>query len=136
MQVGFCRQLFFPRRLIHESHETTRISHTPLLSLISSPGERRGVSPTCGSSKPDVWMPKTPPASYKPTLDIGLTRRAYASTLANREAVVVDRHWLLSNTCYGNWLPGAAPGFVGRVWEHRPFDPEEAPRVAHDLPGT
>ncbi len=48
----------------------------------------------------------------------------------------MDRHWLLSNTCYGNWLPGAARGFVGRVWEHRPFDPEEVPRVAHDLPGT
>ena len=48
----------------------------------------------------------------------------------------MNRHWLLTNTCYGNWLPGAARGFVGRVWEHRPFDPEEAPRVAHDLPGT
>ena len=48
----------------------------------------------------------------------------------------MDRHWFLTNTCYGAWLPGAGRGFVGRVWEHRPFDPEEASRVTHDLPGT
>jgi REP element-mobilizing transposase RayT len=48
----------------------------------------------------------------------------------------MDRYWLLSNTCYATWLPGAARGFVGRVWEHRPFDPEEDPRVAHELLGT
>jgi len=48
----------------------------------------------------------------------------------------MERHWLLSNTCYGTWLPGSARGFIGRVWEHRPLDLEEAPRVAHDLPDT
>jgi REP element-mobilizing transposase RayT len=48
----------------------------------------------------------------------------------------MDRYWLLTNTCYGNWLPGDRRGFVGRVWEHRPSDPEKALRVAHDLPGT
>ncbi len=48
----------------------------------------------------------------------------------------MDRYWLLTNTCYGNWLPGDARGFVGRVWEHRPLDPDEKPRVNHDLPGT
>jgi REP element-mobilizing transposase RayT len=48
----------------------------------------------------------------------------------------MDRFWLLTNTCYGNWLPGDRRGFVGRVWEHRATDPEEAPRVAHDLPGA
>ena len=48
----------------------------------------------------------------------------------------MDRYWLLTNTCYGTWLPGARRGFVGRVWEHRPEDPEDKPRAAHDLPGT
>ena len=48
----------------------------------------------------------------------------------------MDRQWLLSNTCYGTWLPGTARGFIGRVWEHRPPDPEEVPRIARDLPGT
>jgi len=48
----------------------------------------------------------------------------------------MDRYWLLTNTCYGNWLPGDRRGFVGRVWEHRAEDADEDPRVAHDLPGT
>lgn len=48
----------------------------------------------------------------------------------------MDRYWFLSNTCYGNWLPGDVRGFVGRVWEHRPDDPLEKPRHAHALPGT
>ena len=48
----------------------------------------------------------------------------------------MDRHWLLTNTCYGNRLPGDARGFVGRVWDHRPDDPEDKTRVAHNLPGT
>ena len=26
----------------------------------------------------------------------------------------MDRYWLLSNTCYGTWLPGKERGFVGR----------------------
>jgi REP element-mobilizing transposase RayT len=48
----------------------------------------------------------------------------------------MDCVWLLTNTCYGNWLPGDARGFVGQVWEHRPDDPKEKPRVRHNLPGT
>lgn len=48
----------------------------------------------------------------------------------------MDRYWLLSNTCYGTWLPGDRRGFVGRVWEHRLDDPSDQPRVAHDLPGA
>jgi REP element-mobilizing transposase RayT len=47
----------------------------------------------------------------------------------------MDRFWLLTNTCYGNWVPGDRRGFVGRVWDHRPDDPLEKPRVAHTLPG-
>jgi REP element-mobilizing transposase RayT len=47
----------------------------------------------------------------------------------------MDRYWLLTNTCYGNWLPGDRRGFVGRVWEHRPDDPEENLRVIHAVPG-
>ena len=47
----------------------------------------------------------------------------------------MDRHWLLTNTCYGNRLPGDARGFVGRVWDHRPGDPEAARRVVHNQPG-
>ena len=48
----------------------------------------------------------------------------------------MERHWFLTNTWYGNWLPGDARGFVGRVWEHRSLDPDEAPRVAHNVPET
>jgi REP element-mobilizing transposase RayT len=48
----------------------------------------------------------------------------------------MDRYWLLSNKCYGNWLPGDSRGFVGRVWDHRPGDPGEKRRVTLELPGT
>src|SRR4051812_33083598 len=48
----------------------------------------------------------------------------------------MDRYWLLTNTCYGTRLPGDQRGFVGRVWDHRPEDPVDKPRVPHDLPGT
>ena len=48
----------------------------------------------------------------------------------------MDRYWFLTNTCYGNWLPGDPRGFVGQVWEHRRGDSERKPRVRHDLPGT
>ena len=48
----------------------------------------------------------------------------------------MDRHWLLSNTCYGTWLPGHQAGFVGHVREHRPNEPPEDRRVIHNLPGT
>ena len=47
----------------------------------------------------------------------------------------MDRYWFLTNTCYGQWLPGDERGFVGRVWEHRPGDAVDKRRVEHDLPG-
>src|SRR5262245_40762051 len=48
----------------------------------------------------------------------------------------MDRYWFLTNTCYGNWLPGDDRGFVGRVCEHRLDDPPDQRRVAHSLVGT
>ncbi len=48
----------------------------------------------------------------------------------------MDRYWLLTNTCYRNWLPGDRRGFVGQVRERRPDDPDVPSRVTHDLPGT
>jgi REP element-mobilizing transposase RayT len=48
----------------------------------------------------------------------------------------MDRYWLLTNTCYGNWLPGDRRGFVGHVQEHRPSDSAEPARVRHSLPGS
>ncbi len=48
----------------------------------------------------------------------------------------MDRHWLLSNTMYGTWLPGSERGFVGHVWEHRPEESLDDRRVIHNLPGT
>jgi hypothetical protein len=48
----------------------------------------------------------------------------------------MDHFWLLTNTCYGTWLPGDRRGFVGRVWDHRPDDSPAAPRVTHARPGT
>jgi REP element-mobilizing transposase RayT len=56
----------------------------------------------------------------------------------------MDRHWLLTNTCYGNWLPGDHRGFIGHVRDHRPEDPPQHARITHnqidtpydaDLPG-
>ncbi len=48
----------------------------------------------------------------------------------------MDRYWLLTNTCYGTWLPGKESGFVGHVWEHRDNDPKADIRVVHNVPGT
>ncbi len=45
------------------------------------------------------------------------------------------RHWLLTSTTYGTWLPGDERGFVGRVWDARPDDPAtDALRLEHDRP--
>lgn len=41
-----------------------------------------------------------------------------------------DRHWLLTWTCYGNWLPGDSRGFVGNVRER------DGTHVNHNIPGT
>lgn len=46
------------------------------------------------------------------------------------------RHWLLSSSFYGTWLPGDRRGFVGRVWDLRPDDPPDVNRIEHDIPGT
>ena len=46
------------------------------------------------------------------------------------------RHWLLTNTFYGNWLPGDERGFVGNVWDHRQDDPGDKKRIRHNHRGT
>ena len=48
----------------------------------------------------------------------------------------MDRHWLLTSTFYGNWLPGDPRGFVSRVTDDRPDDPATPVRHEHDRPGT
>ena len=48
----------------------------------------------------------------------------------------MDRHWLLTSTFYGNWLPGEQCGFVSRVRDRRPDDPESASRLDHNEPKT
>jgi len=47
----------------------------------------------------------------------------------------MDRYWLLSSTFYGNWLPGDPRGFVSRVRDRRPDEPESIARREHDMPG-
>lgn len=48
----------------------------------------------------------------------------------------MDRIWFLTNTMYGNWLPGDSRGFIGHVWEHRDEDDENDVRVMHNQPGV
>jgi REP element-mobilizing transposase RayT len=40
------------------------------------------------------------------------------------------RHWLITSTTYGTWLPGDERGFVSTVENH------PGPRVRHNQPGT
>jgi REP element-mobilizing transposase RayT len=42
----------------------------------------------------------------------------------------MDRHWFLTWTTYGSWLPGDRRGFVGQL-----RDDNDLPYI-HDLPGT
>jgi len=42
----------------------------------------------------------------------------------------MDHHWLITWTCYGQWLPGDARGFVGNVRD------KDGIQVNHDVPGT
>jgi REP element-mobilizing transposase RayT len=42
----------------------------------------------------------------------------------------MDRYWLLTWTCYGQWLPGDARGFVGNVKD------DDGSRNKHNIPGT
>jgi REP element-mobilizing transposase RayT len=42
----------------------------------------------------------------------------------------MDRYWLITWTCYGNWLPGDERGFVGNV-----RDPDGT-QIVHNIPGT
>ena len=42
----------------------------------------------------------------------------------------MDRHWLFTWTCYGNWLSGDEHGFVGNI---RDMDGNQ---VKHNMPGT
>jgi REP element-mobilizing transposase RayT len=46
------------------------------------------------------------------------------------------RHWLLTSSFYGTWLPGDRRGFVGRVRDVRPEEPPDTARIEHDIPGT
>jgi REP element-mobilizing transposase RayT len=46
------------------------------------------------------------------------------------------RAWLLSNTCYGTWLPGDERGSVTSVRDVRPEDNPNEFRFEHDIPGT
>ena len=48
----------------------------------------------------------------------------------------MDRYWFLTNTTYGNRLPGDPRGFVGRVTDRRPDDLESHNRMIHNRPGT
>jgi REP element-mobilizing transposase RayT len=48
----------------------------------------------------------------------------------------VDRHWLLTSTFYGNWLPGDPRGFVSSVRDLREGEGESQSRREHDVPGT
>jgi REP element-mobilizing transposase RayT len=48
----------------------------------------------------------------------------------------IDRYWFLSNTFYGNWLPGEERGFVSRVRDQRPEDKPSKVRHEHDKLGT
>ena len=42
----------------------------------------------------------------------------------------MDRHWLLTSTTYGNWLPSDARGFVSAIHE------DDGSKVIHNQPGT
>jgi REP element-mobilizing transposase RayT len=42
----------------------------------------------------------------------------------------MDRHWLLTSTTYGTWLPGARRGFVSNVRDG------PGQEVRHNIPGT
>lgn len=48
----------------------------------------------------------------------------------------MDRYWLITWTCYGNWLPGDPRGFVSRVRDRRSDDPNVSNRITHNQPGT
>jgi REP element-mobilizing transposase RayT len=48
----------------------------------------------------------------------------------------MDRHWLLTSTFYGNWLPGDPRGFVSRVRDVREGAAAAESRHEHDIPGT
>jgi REP element-mobilizing transposase RayT len=42
----------------------------------------------------------------------------------------MDRYWLITWTCYGNWLPGDERGFVGNVRD------SDGVQISHNIPGT
>jgi REP element-mobilizing transposase RayT len=45
-------------------------------------------------------------------------------------------HWFLTNTFYGNWLPGDRRGSVTSVNDLRPWEQPRSTRDEHDIPGT
>jgi REP element-mobilizing transposase RayT len=42
----------------------------------------------------------------------------------------MDRYWLLTWTCYGQWMPGDDRGFVSGVHD------DDGDRIVHNVPGT
>src|ERR1700730_928882 len=46
------------------------------------------------------------------------------------------RSWLLTNTTYGTWLPGAPRASVTSVRDFRPGDSRASRRLEHDIFGT
>src|SRR5262245_61853135 len=48
----------------------------------------------------------------------------------------MHRHWLLTSTFYGTWLPGDERGFVRRVRAERPHRRPSPFGFVHDIPGT
>jgi len=48
----------------------------------------------------------------------------------------MNRVWLLTNACYGTWLPGDARGFVGHVLEHRDGETDGDLRIVYSAVGT
>src|SRR5262249_19120345 len=59
---------------------------------------------------------------------LGEPRRVSDRVIA--EDYLTDRFWLITRTCYGNWLPGDGRGFVGNVRE------PDGTQIVHDIPGT
>jgi hypothetical protein len=57
-------------------------------------------------------------------------RRLSARLAKALEKQTMDRHWLITWTCYGARLPGAVEGFVGNIRE------EDGKQVRHNVPGT
>src|SRR5262245_56481044 len=70
-------------------------------------------------------VPRSPTQSR-----VEVRRTGGLTSPARRRGADVDRHWLLTWTTYGTWLPGDVRGFVGSV-----VDADDR-RTIHNVPGT